>query len=485
MQRIVGTALIFLLSSALTPAAAETGQDEPRWVVFLSGGKNDFAGTLEAVRSNGSEAHTLLRNGVLVADVGPEDIVYAVREEGDPPVAELLRIDIGTGLSESLSAPRADTLFFSLATSTLGDIAFERFVPPAPLDPPPHLAPAVETLRGTFLFPLLVPTERPPGTTDTVAEATEDFYRLLFTNDPSGTKAHAEQMNVFVDATLDERPPPEDATPVEVRRGRQGSFFCGASTCFLQWREPGGGPTYMVGEFGSEPEAVAFTEALVPIEDILGFAWQDPEESQVPQVVVRTATGAETVLREETGFCECGYRPVDWSPDGQRVLVIFGSEGFVTRLEEYDASAAGEPAIVGQRRGEVIIDAGYGPDGILALFAGEGGPPGTLETLQGEVLVEGVRAFDVQGSLLAYVNEKREVLVRDLEAGLEQTLGDRALGVSIAPEPVAGPTPSPSSPPAPGDGIPVAIAIPAGLGALAFIALVLYLGILIGRRRQR
>jgi hypothetical protein len=483
MRRIAGIALPFLLSIAVTPAVAQTGRDEARWVVFVSGGRNQFAGSLEAVRADGSEARTLLQNGVIAADAGPEEVLYAVRESGDPPLAELLRIDIGTGLSESLSAPRADTFYFSVATSTLGDVAFERFVPPSPPDPPPHLAPAVETLRETFLFPILVPTERPAGTTDTVAEATEDFYRLLFTNDPSQQMAHAAQVNVFVDATLDERQPPQDATPVTVR-DREGSFFCGASTCFLQWREPTGGPTYIVGEFGSESQAVSFAEALVPIEDILGFAWQDPEGIQVPQVVVRTTTGAESILREETGFCECGYRPVDWSADGRRVLVIFGSEGFVTRLEEYDASSGGEPAIVGERRGEVIIDAGYGPEGILALFAGEGGPPGTLETLDGEVLVEGVRAFDVQGSLLAYVNKKRDVVVRDLETGIEQTVGERALEVSIAPETAILPTPSPSPESASEDGVPVAIVIPAGVGALALIVLALYLGILIGRRRS-
>lgn len=129
---------------------------------------------------------------------------------------------------------------------------------------PEHLTPVLEAL-GAAGIPVLVPPERPPGTTATVAEADDHFYRLLFTNDPEGTLAHAEQVNVIITGRDGPLEPPPEAIRVEVR-GTEGAFSCGASACFLDWEE--GGVAYSIGEFGGPEDAAAFAGSLVALDDL-------------------------------------------------------------------------------------------------------------------------------------------------------------------------------------------------------------------------
>jgi hypothetical protein len=163
---------------------------------------------------------------------------------------------------------------------------------------PEHLELVGEELAAAGV-PALVPPDRPPGTTATVGEAERHFYTVLFTNDPEGTLAHAEQVNVFVTGTDEPTEPVPDARPVDVRGG-VGAFFCGAAACFLDWRE--GGTTYSVGEFGSPEDAVSFAESLVPLEEVAGAIEPDPSPSE-PQgegvpfaVIALLSAGAALVV---------------------------------------------------------------------------------------------------------------------------------------------------------------------------------------------
>lgn len=133
---------------------------------------------------------------------------------------------------------------------------------------PPHLQPALAEL-GRARMPVLVPPERPSGTTATVSEGTRGSYRLLFTNDPDGSLSHVEQINVFVRGSVGMTEPPEDARPFRVR-GTDGAFFCGAAACFLDWTEDGA--SYSIGEFGSPVDAAGFAESLVLLEELLDRA---------------------------------------------------------------------------------------------------------------------------------------------------------------------------------------------------------------------
>lgn len=162
---------------------------------------------------------------------------------------------------------------------------------------PDHLEGALEEL-ARFELLLLAPPERPPGTTDTVPDATRRTYDLLFTNDPEGERSHAEQVNVFVRGITHGAEPEPDATPTEVR-GTTGSFSCGAAACFLSWIE--GDVTYTVGEFGSPEEAVGFAESLRPIEDLAGPPRAPPsfpplERGRFPWLLVGVILAAAALL---------------------------------------------------------------------------------------------------------------------------------------------------------------------------------------------
>lgn len=166
---------------------------------------------------------------------------------------------------------------------------------PGTQEPPGHLEPVLAELKGAGVA-VLVPPERPPGTTATLAEAAGHFYRVLFTNDPEGRLAHAEQVNVFVAGSDDPFQPPIDAHPVEVRDA-QGAFFCGAAACFLDWREAD--TTFSVGEFGAPDDAVGFAESLVSLEELAEGASPPPPtptEDGLPLVLMVLVTAAAVAL---------------------------------------------------------------------------------------------------------------------------------------------------------------------------------------------
>lgn len=468
---------VVAIAGSVVAAPSVAGERGVRWVAFIQAEEEfAFLGSLEAVRSNGSGARTLIGGGVSSADLGPDEFVYAVR--GEPPRSELLQMPVRRGDPDTVAPGGENVIFDAVTAARNGAIAFERFVPPKPIEPPPYLAPAVETLRETNV-PVLVPPGQPSGTDAVVADATSEDFELRFTNDPGQELSHAEQVNKFIDGEFGEEPPPLGSVPVEVR-DTEGAFSCGASACFLQWSERGA--TYTVGEFGSPEEAVAFAESLEPIEDILGPFWRDPTGVSLPQVVVRTADGEQRTIERVREFCECGYRPVDWSPDGERVLVILGSEGFFTQLLEYSADGSGGPTTVFESEAEIVVDAGYGPDGLLVLITGEGGPPGELRNVGGETILDDVFAFDIQGNVLAYVNASHEVVVRDLRDGRERVVGEGAIDVSLSPDLVRA-IPKPGTPPEEDEGLPIGLIAGIGGGAAALVGLALYLGLRLGRRR--
>ncbi|HEV8681975.1 MAG TPA: hypothetical protein VGS09_04250 [Actinomycetota bacterium] len=429
-------ALLTLLA-ALIPQPASAA--EVRWVAYVRAEEPFFPGSLHVVQSNGAGARTLAEN-VMTADLGPGGTVFAIHQEGeDFTTTSVTRIS-PKGRARQL-LPSGGTLYLSLAAAARGAVAIQRFVTRG-ADVPSFLRDAIPVLASTEV-PILTPPEKPAGPVElsTVAESRRRSYQLMFTNDPEGQKSHAEQFNVFVGGRKGSEETPADATEVEVR-GTTGSFFCGASTCFLSWEE--NGSTYSVGEFGAAEDAGAFAESLVQIEEVAGSEWRFGGEIQAPELVTLRADGSEEILESVEGFCECGFQPVSWEPDDEALLVIRGAEGF-TELVEYPAGG-GEPKTLAQGDlGGMILDAAYGPEGVLLLRAGELGPPGTVETLDGEIVAERILSFDVAGSTLVYATGSGRVVVRNLTNGRERTVGRGAVDVSVSPDAI--PAPPQTQPP--------------------------------------
>jgi hypothetical protein len=427
---------------------------------------------LHVVQSNGTGSHVLAED-VLTADLGPGGTVFAVRQEGTSfTTTSVVRISRRGHTRELL--PSDGTLYLSLAVGGRGEVAIQRFVTKG-TDVPAFLRGAIPILASTDV-PVLTPSEKPTGPVElsTVAESRPRSYQLMFTNDPGGEKSHAEQFNVFVEASKGSEEPPPDATEVEVR-GTTGAFICGASSCFLSWRE--NGATYNVGEFGAPEDATAFAESLVHMEEVAGIEWRFGGEIQAPELVALRPGGNEEILESVEGFCECGFQPVSWGPAGEGLLVIQGAEGF-TQLVEYPVHG-GEPETLAEGDfGGMIMDAAYGPEGVLLLRAGELGPPGTVETLDGEVVAENVRAFDLAGSTLVYATGNGRVVVRNLTNGRERTVGRGAVDVSVSPDAIP-PRPQERPPVEPASGA----TSPLLWVALALIALALVGGgLLLGAR---
>jgi len=420
--------LLALLSSLVTLPPLPASAAEIRWVAYVRADEPFFPGTLHVVQSNGTGSRTLAKD-VVTADLGLKGTVFAVRQKGeDFTTTTVVRISRSGRTRELL--PSDGTLYLSLTSGSQGGVALQRYVTRG-TDVPRFLRDALPILASTEV-PVLTPPEEPTGPVglSTVAESARRSYELTFTNDPGGQMSHAEQFNVFVGGRSGSQQAPEDASEVEVR-GTSGAFFCGASACFLSWEE--NGTTYSVGEFGAPEEAAAFADSLVQIEEVAGTEWRLGGQIQAPELVALRPDGSEEILESVEGFCECGFQPVSWSPDDQGLLVIRGAEGF-TELVEYPLGG-GEPERLaeGDLTG-MILDAAYGPDGVLVLRAGELGPPGTVETLEGEMVAENVRAFDVAGSTLVYATGAGKVIVRNLANGRERTVGRGAVDVSVSPD---------------------------------------------------
>jgi hypothetical protein len=431
MPRRRTTLFVALLACVAALLPQPVSAAEVRWVAYVRADQPFVPGTLRVVRSTGEGSRTLA-NDVVTADLGSGGSVFAVRQEGeDFTTTSVVRFSRGGRSRELL--PRDGTLYLSLAAAARGDVAVQRFVARG-TDVPPFLRDAIPVLASTEV-PVLTPPEEPPGPVElsTVAESARRSYELKFTNDPERRLSHAEQFNVFVSGRSGSEEIPPDATEVEAR-GTTGAFFCGASSCFLSWEE--NETTYTVGEFGAPEDAAAFADSLVAIEEVAGIEWRLGGEIQAPELVTLRPDGAEDILESVEGFCECGFQPVSWGPGDRRLLVILGAEGF-TELVEYP-SGGGEPETLaeGDLSG-IILDAAYGPDGVLVLRTGELGPPGTVETLAGEAIIDGVRAFDVAGSTMAYVTGGGRVVVRNLTNGRERTVGRGAVDVSVSPDAIA------------------------------------------------
>lgn len=474
-----------VLSILATPASAAP---ELRWIAYVRA-EPDFLrfGAAESVRSDGREHRTLI-DRVLAIDVGPDGVVYATREQETarrvPPQSWLVTAHIPERKIEGGAA--SDANYLGVAASSNGKLAILRQVTETQLIPP-FLSDGLTVLRSTNL-PVLVPPEEPPGTGGLVPTAEEDSFQLLFTNDPAGELSHAEQINVMVTGTVGTPEPIPDPQSQPVRvRGSDGHFFCGASACFLTWQELD--VTYTVGEFGANEEAVAFAESLVPIESLAGSHWREggSESISTPELIVRGRSGDERVLQSVEGFCECSFWPLDWSPENDRILVLASAESY-SRLQEYRANGSADPVDLaegafGPGGGEVPLDAAYGPNGIVALLGGEGGPPGTLQQLEGgEVMATDVRAFDIEGSTLAYVRADGDVIVRDLSTGNERTVGSGAIDVSVAPDLISPSGGSRQTLPDEGEGIPALVVAVIGLGALGLLGGALLLAL--ARRRR-
>lgn len=430
---VLATILVAIL---VFPALAAP---ELRWIAFVrTEPSSEFRGSAEVVRSDGRGRRTLIEEGVFAIDLGALDQVYAARDE---PV----RLDSGSANSVILTSitdgslarlfeAAAGSFYSGVAASSDGKVAVNRVVTKMPF---PSFLAGIQVLRSTSV-PILVPPEMPPGTLALVPTGEKDSYQLLFTNDPEGALAHVDQINVLVSGAAG---PPEtmsDSQSMQVAvRGSNGQFFCGASTCFLTWEEPPA--TYTVGEFGSLGEAQAFAESLVPIDSVADPRWRqsDGQPFAIPQLLVRDGHRNERILESGRGICRCSFRPLDWSPENDRIVVLARADED-TALDEYRVDGSAKPRRLAQgtahlKRRKVLRDAAYGPTGVVALFA-EAGGLGPLQTLSGDMLASSVRAFDIEGSTLAYVNESREVIVRDLETGIEQTVGEGAIDVSVAPD---------------------------------------------------
>lgn len=432
----IALALLSIVLAAAAPARGST----PMTVVFVVPGPGGSTGALRSADIDGTGSTTLIERGVSRADAGGSG-AYAIVEGGrEPP--RLVAVPLGgDGAPTDVAGPG---FVADVAASAKGDLALLRFVD-ADTTIPQHLEAALDELARP-IFPVLVPGDRPGGTTGTVVQGDRRSYDLLFTNDPERERSHAEQINVSVRGTRAPSAPLPDATPVRVR-GTEGFFGCGASACFLEWEELGA--TYSVGEFGDPDEAVSFAESLEPIDQLLGPGWRGGEviPYQVPELAVRDPSGEETIFDSVEGFCECGFSPKDWDDDARRLLVILGAEGFTT-LHEYDGPGDGEELLDG--RDGPILDAAYGPDGrVLALVASDWGRAGRIRTLDGEIILRGVRAFDVEDGLLAYVSGRGAVIVRDLAGGAETTVAEEGIDVALAgtrQAPSPGPTSTPAAP---------------------------------------
>jgi hypothetical protein len=465
-----GRITLALITSLATFLPQPVSAAEVRWVAYVRAEEPFFPGSLHIVESTGRRTRTLADN-VITADLGARGTVFAVRQEGeDFTTTSVVRISRGGRTRELL--PPDGMLYLTLSTGAGGQVAIQRFVTRG-TDVPPFLRDAIPVLASTDV-PVLTPPRQPSGPVElsTVAESARRSYQLKFTNDPEGEMSHAEQFNVFVAARRGPRESPPDGTEVDVR-GTSGAFFCGASTCFLSWQE--NGVAYTIGEFGAPEDATAFAESLVQIEEIAGTEWRFGGQIQAPELVTLRPDGSERILESVEGFCECGFQPVSWSPEDERVLVIQGAEGF-TELVEYPAGG-GEPEILAQGDlGGMIMDAAYGPDGVLILQAGELGPPGTLETLGGDTVAENVRAFDVAGSTLVYVTGNGRVVVRNLTNGRERTVGRGAVDVSVSPDSIQSrPVAQTPVPPASESTSPL-LWVALALGALALLGGGLLLG---------
>jgi hypothetical protein len=464
---------------------------ELRWIAYVRADTgSDLRGAVEIVRSDGKERRTLIEDGVLAIDLGPAGDVYAAREasvEGDSgPTSSVVLVSPLDGLPKELHAAEAGTNYYGLAASSEGEVAILRRVTKEPAIPP-FLRGSIDVLRSTAI-PILVPPEGPPGELVLVPTGEEDSYELLFTNDPTDELAHVDQVNVFV-AGISGAPQtiPEPQSQQVTVRGTDGQFFCGASTCFLTWGELD--TTYTVGEFGSSDEAAAFAESLIPIESLAGSRWREAaaEPFPIPQLLVRDRGGSLRILETVEGFCECGFRPLDWSSDNDRILVLAQAEGDTT-LQEYRADGSAKPRSLAEgtaeaQRRAVLRDGAYGPDGVVALFGGEGGPPGMLRALDGgDVLASDVRAFDIEGTTLAYVAASGDVIVRDLSTGNERTVGEGAIDVSVAPDLIRGSSTSRTDADRGDGGLPVGLVVVIGLAGLALLAGAALL-VVAGRRR--
>lgn len=465
-----------MLVALPAPGPAGAGAPESRWIVYVQGSLDEEVGALRAIRSNGRGDRELIPGSVLEADLGPRRTAYVTLrgEEGD----SLARLSVAEGEPENLAAGPEASRLFGLAVSADDRVALQRFVSISQ-DVPRHLEDALPSLARAGL-PVLAPPRRPPGTTATLGDSSRRSFDLTFTNDPEGELSHAEQVNVFISGTTRRFHPPPEATPVEVR-GTTGTFFCGASACFLDWEE--NDARYSVGEFGSEDQAVAFAESLRPLEDLAGPAWRAPGDLQAPQLVVLRDQG-ELVLESVEDFCECSFRPADWSEDGSRLLVTTAAEGFTTVLEY---GAGGEPTTLEEATGGTgaLLDAGYGPDGPLVLETSGFGTAGVIRPVGGgDPIVEDAIGFDVEGPVLAWVTSDGVLMVRDLETGEEGQIAEGARSVGVSPQ-AARRRPPPSPPVFPAapetEGFPLLLVVGLASAGAALVAGTIM--VIRGRRR--
>lgn len=440
-----------LLATSTAPAGGRSS--EVRWITYV---RSDD-GSLVAVRSGGRGERTLVDSGVVEADAGGAGIVFALVRAGDR--TSLLRVPIGGGAPD---APRARGTLAGVA-ATHDRVAVERVVETR-ARVPRHLRGAVEELAGASIT-VLAPPRRPPGTTHTVASAAGRSYELRFTNDPEGVLSHAEQTNVFVSAAPRGPGVLPGALTVDVR-GTEGTFSCGASACFLDWRE---GPSYAVGEFGRPEDAIDFAESLRPMEELAGALWREGQAIPAPELVVLGDPG-ETVLESVEGSCECSFRPVDWDADGDRLLVVTRAEGFST-LTEYGPDGR---EVLDETAGEAILDASYTHAGVALIRSPSVRTPGDVRTLDGETLARNALSFDVEGSILALTRGNGSVVVRNLDTGTERVVGTRGASVSVSPQRIV--TASVDGSP-----MPTAVVIVAIVGGLVLLG---GAALLLARRRR-
>ena len=451
------TALSILLGTLLATSVAPAGgrSSEVRWVTYVRADRTG-SGPLVAVRSGGRGERTLLRSGVVDADAGGAGVIFALVREGE--TTRLVRVQIRAGVPD---APLARGTLTGVA-ATHDRVAVER-VAESRTRVPRHLRGAVEELTAATIT-VLAPPRRPPGTTHTVASAAGRSNELRFTNDPGGVLSHAEQVNVFVSAAPRGPGVLPGALTVEVR-GTEGAFSCGASACFLDWRE---GPSYAVGEFGRPEDAIDFAESLRPMEELTGPFWREGTGFPAPQLVV-LGDRNEIVLESVEGFCECSFRPVDWDADGDRLLVVTRAEGFFT-LTEYGPGGA---EILHEAAGGAILDASYTPAGVALNESLHVRTPGDVRTLDGETMARDALSFDVEGSILALARADGSVVVRDLDTGRERVVGTGGASVSVSPEKIAA---------AGGEGLPLPRT---GVVVAAVVALVVLGGVTILLVRRR